>query len=130
MNGILPAAVGAITAALVFYTIGVFWERRRGTLTGAHVVLFWLGFLCDTTGTLLMRQLAQIGTVQKPAWELALHGITGTAAILLMLFHACWAVYVLVKGSDKLRANFHRFSIVVWAVWLVPYVLGMLLGMV
>ena len=25
--------------------------------------------------------------------------------------------------------NFHKFSIAVWAIWLVPYVLGMIIGM-
>lgn len=130
MNWKLPAAIAAITAALVLYTIGVFGERRSGTLQKKHVVIFWLGLACDTTGTTIMNLIAQSGTVQKPAWSIALHGITGTAAILLMLFHACWAAYVVVKGSEKLRTGFHRFSIVVWGIWLVPYVLGMILGMV
>lgn len=44
-------ASSAITFALVFYTIGVFAERRAGTLKLSHIVFFYLGLACDTAGT-------------------------------------------------------------------------------
>ena len=49
------------------------------------------------------------------------HGVTGVIAILLMLVHAVWATVVLVRRDERLIHTFHRFSIVVWLVWLVPY---------
>ena len=54
----MPAST-AITLALVFYTIGVFGERRAGTLKKSHLALFWLGLICDTTGTTIMTTIAR-----------------------------------------------------------------------
>jgi uncharacterized repeat protein (TIGR03987 family) len=46
-----------------------------------------------------------------------------------MLFHAIWATIVVVKQNESLRNKFHRFSIVVWLIWLIPYFGGLYLGM-
>ncbi len=124
MNPQIAVAAAAITAALVFYSFGVFGERRQGKLEKHHVVLFWLGFAFDTTGTTLMTSMAQA----SGGSTLGLHAVSGTLAIALMLFHAVWATVVIVRGSEKARATFHRFSIIVWLFWLIPYVCGMLLG--
>ena len=51
----LIVASVAITCALVLYTFGVFGERRSGTLSLRHVLLFWGGLVCDTTGTMISR---------------------------------------------------------------------------
>ncbi len=124
MSPLLILAMAAITLALVFYTIGVFAERHSGELMPRHVLLFWLGFACDTTGTTVMTVMAHQaqGTVSP------LHAITGAIAIVLMLFHAVWATVVLVRNNPKQRENFHRLSIGVWLFWLIPYCIGMLMG--
>lgn len=57
-----------------------------------------------------------------------LHPVTGGLAIALMLFHATWATYVLLRGNNKQRHDFHRLSICVWLIWLVPYCTGVLVG--
>lgn len=119
------AAIAAITAALGFYSLGVFGERRSGTLSKRHAVLFWCGFVCDTTGTSIMTFIARSSGTPP----LSLHAVSGMFAIGLMLFHALWATTVLLRGSAKQKSNFHRLSIVVWLFWLVPYICGMLLGM-
>ena len=41
----LIVACVAITCALVLYTFGVFGERRSGTLSLRHVLLFWGGLV-------------------------------------------------------------------------------------
>jgi alpha-L-fucosidase len=46
-----------------------------------------------------------------------------------MLIHAIWATRVVRSGSEKARAGFHRYSIVVWLIWLIPYFGGMYMGM-
>ncbi|MEI6851739.1 MAG: HsmA family protein, partial [Bacteroidota bacterium] len=56
------------------------------------------------------------------------HGMTGLAAILLMLFHAVWASIVMLRKDEKLILKFHKFSIVVWIIWLIPMITGMILG--
>ena len=119
------SAIVFITLALIFYTTGVFGERRSGTLTARHVVIFWLGLFCDTTGTMLMSRIA----AQNAGAGNSLHAVIGALAIVLMLVHAVWAVYTLRRGTEHARQIFHKFSLAVWLVWLIPYVIGMVIGM-
>ena len=119
----LVFAMITITLALIFYTIGVFGERKKGILQKQHVIIFWMGFLFDTIGTGIMSDMAGKANL------FSAHGITGTLAILLMLCHAVWATVVYVRGTEEKLRNFHKFSIVVWLFWLIPYILGMFLGM-
>lgn len=125
VGDLLPIAIVTITLALVCYTIGVWAERRAGVLKKWHAVVFWLGLVFDTTGTTVMGQLAR----QGGSGGMGLHGVTGLLAIVLMLFHAVWATLVYARGNAEKQQSFHRFSIVVWLIWLIPYVLGMFLGM-
>ena len=129
MSNILIFAIVTITLALIFYTIGVFSERRAKSLNKNHVIIFWLGLLCDTTGTLTMSKIAKSGAATMSAMGQSLQGITGFLAIVLMLFHAVWATWVLYKNDEKKKETFHKFSIVVWVIWLIPYFIGMMLGM-
>ena len=46
-----------------------------------------------------------------------------------MLIHALWAINVMRRGIDEEKTTFHRFSLIVWAIWLIPYILGMIMGM-
>lgn len=119
----LIMAIVTITLALIFYTIGVFSERKSGTLNKFHVIIFWIGLLFDTTGTTIMSRIANGGSL------LSLHGITGALAIVLMLFHAVWATIVFTKNDTKKLHNFHKFSIIVWLIWLIPYIIGLIIGM-
>lgn len=116
-------AVISINLALIFYTIGVWSEKRQGSLKKRHLIVFWVGLVFDTLGTTLMSKLATGG------FKLNFHGITGLLAIVLMLFHALWATVVLVKNDEKAKASFHKLSIVVWLIWLVPFISGAIFGM-
>jgi len=57
------------------------------------------------------------------------HTLTGQIALWLMLAHAIWATIVVRKDLQRLRLKFHRYSLFVWLVWLVPYFGGMFMGM-
>lgn len=118
---IVPAAV--MTLAFVFYSSGVWAERLARDLKAWHLTAFWLGWAFDAYGTLLMEQLRTGGREAG-----LVHGVTGASAFLLMGVHAAWAAWVLVKGSRDARAGFHRYSLAVWAAWLIPYIGGMLAG--
>jgi uncharacterized repeat protein (TIGR03987 family) len=111
-----------ITLALVFYTIGVWSERIAGRLKVWHVIFFWLGLACDATGTTLMVSYA--GSLKAD-----LHGVTGLVAILLMAVNALWATAVLARKDEQGMIIFHRFSLVVWVIWLIPYFSGVFMGM-
>jgi len=102
-----------MSAALLAYTIGVWSERLQGRLKLWHLAFFWLGLVLDTTGTEMMRRMAGGLTFD-------FHGITGGLALSLMLVHAIWASIVLWRRDESAIVHFHRFSIVVWAIWLIP----------
>jgi len=115
-------AVVAINLALVFYTLGVWGEKFTGRLRGRHLALFWTGLVFDTTGTTMMGEIAG-------GLDFDLHGITGMLAIVLMLSHALWATIVFIRKDEQKLRDFHKFSLFVWLVWLVPFFTGMVVAM-
>ena len=94
-------------------------EKISGRLKVWHTVLFWVGLVFDTTGTTIMGRLAG-------KMDFDLHGITGALAIALMLGHAVWAVGVLLSKKEGVLKSFHKFSLFVWVMWLIPFITGML----
>ncbi len=117
-----PAAIIIINLALLFYSIGVWSERLQGRLKVWHTVFFWLGLICDTWGTGMMFDF--VGGMSYD-----IHGYSGLLAIILMLVHAIWATVVLVRQNEKMIVSFHKFSIFVWLIWLIPYFSPMMLRM-
>ena len=115
-------AIIAINLALVLYSIGVWSERLQGRLKAWHTVFFWLGLVFDTLGTGIMFDYAG-------GMQFDLHGVSGVLAIVLMLIHAVWATVVLVRKDEKMIASFHKFSLFVWLIWLIPYFSPMVFGM-
>lgn len=116
-------AITAITLALVFYTVGVWSEKFAGSLKTRHLVMFWIGFTFDSTGTALMGKLA------GDEFSASFHSVTGLAAIFLMAVHAVWATNTLIKNEEAGKRKFHKFSVLVWLIWLIPYLSGMIYGM-
>jgi uncharacterized repeat protein (TIGR03987 family) len=117
-----PTASVIIGLALVFYTIGVWSERFQGLLKPWHLIFFLFGLIFDTWGTGMMFEMAG-------GMRYDIHGITGLIAIILMLVHAVWAFAVLRRKDEKAIQNFHKFSIAVWLIWLVPYLSPMFFAM-
>ena len=111
-----------ITLALVFYSIGVWGERISGRLKPWHLVFFILGLICDTWGTGMMFEMVGGMTFD-------IHGISGLIAILLMFIHALWALIVLLRNDEKALMDFHKFSVAVWLIWLIPYFSPMFFNM-
>lgn len=113
-----------ITLALVFYSAGIWAERIARLLKPWHVITFWTGFVFDVSGTLAMHRLAEGKfNILEP------HTLTGQIALWLMLAHATWATVVILKNQEHMKARFHRYSLVVWLIWLIPYFGGMFLAM-
>jgi uncharacterized repeat protein (TIGR03987 family) len=124
MNSFVLFSAVLITIALIAYSIGVWAERLSRYLKKWHVAAFWTGFIFDLSGTLAMGHISD-----DPFNLLKLHTLTGQIALWLMLFHAIWATIVVKRRQENLRNKFHQYSLVVWLVWLVPYIGGMILGM-
>lgn len=115
----LFAAVIFISLACICYTIAVLAEKIQNILKRWHVIVFWLGLTFDTLGTASMSKI--VGNIQAN-----FHGITGLFAIILMIIHTLWATWVLQSSNDKLKVKFHKFSIVVWLIWLIPMISGII----
>lgn len=124
MSPLLLLSSILITLALIFYSLGVWSERLSKYLKPWHVIAFWTGFMFDVSGTLGMHIMAG-GSFDFTK----MHTITGQLALWLMFVHAIWATRVVRKGSEKTRQGFHRYSIIVWLIWLVPYIGGIIGGM-
>ncbi|MFZ4707741.1 MAG: HsmA family protein [Bacteroidales bacterium] len=124
MSPLLIVSSTLITLALIFYSLGVWSEKISKYLNAWHIAAFWTGFMFDISGTYFMTRLAT-----EPFNLMALHTLTGQIALWLMLAHATWATIVVWRGSEKARTGFHRYSLIVWLIWLVPYFGGMFMGM-
>ncbi len=120
-----------INLALVCYTIGVWGERLQRVLKPWHVVFFGLGLANDAFGTFVMTRIAAAnqaaglpsGILQDVmAWS-------GSVALAFMAVHFAWAIVVLLRNRANELAGFHRFSVGVWAAWLVPYLAGAIASM-
>jgi uncharacterized repeat protein (TIGR03987 family) len=123
---LLPAII-LITLALVFYSIGIWAERIQRELKPWHAVFFGLGLAADASGTYLMTRIADAGESSAEGTGgvlIAIMGVTGALALALMAIHLVWAIVVLVRNRENEKNNFHKFSLLVWAIWLVPYIAG------
>jgi uncharacterized repeat protein (TIGR03987 family) len=120
---VLIYAVVFINLALLFYTIGVWGEKKQRKLKRWHLYVFWAGLIFDTLGTTFMSLIA------NDVISFNLHSLTGLFAILLMLFHVIWASYVLIRNNEQMKVNFHKFSLLVWMIWLIPFFSGAFFGM-
>ena len=122
MAGSMSVSFVVITSALLFYSIGVWSERFAGVLKPWHLAFFWLGLVFDTWGTGMMFDMVGGMTFD-------VHGLTGLLAIVLMLVHAVWATIVLIRKDEKAITSFHKFSVLVWFIWLIPYFSPMFFAM-
>jgi uncharacterized repeat protein (TIGR03987 family) len=119
---VIVYAVVLITAALVFYSVGVWSERLQHVLRWWHAGFFAAGLTCDIAGTVAMSRITGFRS-GNPAL-IAVMEASGAVALILMAVHLAWAVVVLVRGSARAKHTFHRFSLLVWSIWLVPYLTG------
>lgn len=117
MSPTLIAAQITILLAAAFYTVAVFAERRAGVLKPWHLGTFWTGFVFDVTGTTLMSAVAG-------GWKVNIHGVLGVAAIVVMLVHCVWASVAVALKQEAVLRKFHRFSVAVWALWMVSLLTG------
>ena len=118
----LTIAITFIFLACILYSLGVWAEKIQGRLKTWHMSVFWSGFISDSIGT------GAMGIISGSLLQFTFHGVTGMLAIILMLFHAVWATVVLVQKNEAMILKFHKFSFIVWIIWLIPMVSGMVFG--
>lgn len=114
----LMQAIVSMNLALIFYSIGVWGEKLSKRLKNWHLALFFSGLIFDSYGTFLMSKISN-----SPSF---LHQLTGEIALFLMLIHAIWASVVYFKQKESLLTSFHKFSLFVWIIWLIPFFNGVI----
>ena len=116
----MPFGIKLIFAAWVAYTVAV-WYPWRG-LTRPRVAWFAGGLISDFVGTYAMY------VFRGSVWPLTLHGALGALALLIMGFHAGWAVYSCLQPRSRAASFFHRGSKWAYALWLAAFLTGALIA--
>ena len=121
MPTVILIAVITIVAALIFYSVAVWWNWLNKRLKPRHLVLFYLGVACDSLATALMRS-----TVPEITYDL--HTIVGFTALGLMLIVTATGTYAVYRNSDPMLNNFHKFGMPIWFFWVVSWLTGVVVG--
>ena len=122
MPPLLLYAVILFTVALVLYTISVWSERLQRHLKTWHLVVFGLGVVADVAATWLTIEF--VGAIVFTP-----HAIFGFTSLCLMALHFIWAVAVYASDRKAGMSQFHRFSLLVWSVWMLSYITGFVSGL-
>ncbi len=122
MPPLLIISVVLFSIAMVFYTWGVWSERKQKYLMPKHVKLFACGVAADCLATLLS-SIVIGGVVWTP------HAIMGFVSLGLMAVHFVWSVIAIRQNKPDTLRRFHRLSLLVWSVWMVSYLSGFVLGL-
>ena len=122
MPPLLLYAVIFFTIALVLYSISVWSERLQCHLKTWHLVIFGLGVIADAVATWLTIEF--VGAIVFTP-----HAIFGFTSLFLMALHFIWAVAVYVGDRKAGMSQFHRFSLLVWSVWMLSYITGFVSGL-
>jgi hypothetical protein len=117
------AAVGTVTLALLFYTIGTVQEQRTRRATGPARGFLTAGLACDLVATALM--IAATGSFSP-----TLHGWLGYSALAMMLVDVIliWR-HALRRPGDEVPAGQHLYARLAYLYWVVAYVAGAVLVM-
>jgi uncharacterized repeat protein (TIGR03987 family) len=124
MNSILIKAVCVVTVALIFYSIGVITEQRKGRVTNRVLIFLTAGVLLDITSTALMI----IGSNNIP---LTVHGIIGYSALTVMLIDTVLIWRQRSKnGSGQVPAGLNLYTRLAYIWWVIAYIAGATIAMV
>jgi len=119
---LLVLSIVAFSIALICYTTGVFSEMIAKELKPWHVKMFWLGFLFEMCGAIPMFLRSEKGNV-------SLHKIVGAIGLALIIAHNVLASIAIRTNLDIVLRMFPKFSAFVYAIWLIAFVTGMIIGM-
>ena len=122
MPPLLLTAVILFSIALVLYTTSVWSEHLQRQLKTWHLSVFGLGVITDAVATWLTIEF--VGAIVFTP-----HALFGFTSLILMALHFGWALFVFISARQTGTVRFHRFSLFVWAVWMVSYFTGFLTGM-
>ncbi len=108
------------TLALVFYSIAIWSDRIAKQLKRWHVIVFFLGVVADIVGVWITIKV--VGAIVFTP-----HAILGFIAVILIILHFLWVLFVFLRNKPRSQ-YFHQFGLVVWTIWILSYLSGLITG--
>jgi uncharacterized repeat protein (TIGR03987 family) len=123
MNSTLIKAVVVVTIALIFYSIAVVTEQRKGRISKNVLIFLTLGVLFDIASTTLMI----VGSRKIP---LTVHGVIGYSALTVMLIDTVliW-LYWRKSGSQPVSRRLNLYTRLAYGWWVIAYIAGAIIAM-
>ncbi len=110
------------TFALLVYSIATWAGVLSGSLKKWHLILFWIGFVADVSGTII------IGSMYN-GFVMNTHSYLGAIALIAILAQNIAATKILQGGNEKWIANFpKKISLPIWVIWMASYIAGLMLS--
>jgi len=110
------------TIALLVYSIATWAGVISGKLKKWHLFIFWIGFVADVSGTLI------IGSVHS-GFVMNTHSILGTIALIAIFAQNIAATKVLQVENEKWIAKLpKKVFLPVWILWMASYIAGLILS--
>ena len=125
MKPILIAGSIIVTSALIFYSIGVFTERKRKAITKNVLLFLSLGLVFDISATACMI----IGSTNSP---FTFHGFIGYTGLLAMIIETSLAYRYNIKFGSKetVSKGLHIYTLFAYILWVAVYITGSMLVMI
>jgi EamA domain-containing membrane protein RarD len=124
MNSILMQAVIVVTFALIFYSIAVITEQRKGTISKRVLIFITAGIIFDIASTTLMI----IGSRKIP---ITIHGFIGYSALLVMLIDTIliWQSWRGNRGF-LVSKGLNMYTRLAYSWWVIAYIAGAIIAMI
>jgi len=120
-NESVSLSILAFTMALLCYTGGVLLEKKVGMMKPWILMIFWLGLAFEVCGAIPM--------FRRSGENITSHGIVGAIGLLLIILHNTGATLAVMGGWDVILKLFPKFSTLVYVIWVIAFITGMVAGM-
>jgi hypothetical protein len=125
LNPTLIKAVGVVTFALLFYSIGIIKQQRKTSISKSILFFLTVGVICDISSTALMIA----GSRNIP---ITVHGFIGYSALLVMLIDTIliWRLWRKNKVANsnlviaEVPRNLHLYTRFAYIWWVIAYIAG------
>ena len=123
MNSILIKAVIVVTFALIFYSIAVVTEQRKGIISKQVRIFLIAGICFDISSTVLMI----IGSRKIP---ITIHGFIGYTALMVMLIDTImtWRFWTR-NGNSQVSRALNIYTRVAYSWWVIAYIAGAIISL-
>jgi hypothetical protein len=123
LNPVLIRAVIVVTFALIFYSIAVITEQRRGIISKRVLAFLTGGIVLDISSTALMIT----GSRKIP---ITVHGFIGYSALTVMLIDTImiWHFWRRNRSSPVSKA-LNMYTRIAYGWWVIAYIAGAIIAM-